>query len=84
MIYIDISLDENASDLDFEESLDKNHATPTLHNESEKSPISKPGLSFVFDFNENTSLFYCSSISGIDKVALGDHAAMAIDFKGEG
>jgi hypothetical protein len=28
-------------------------------------------------------MFFISS-SGIDRLALGDHAAMAIDFKGEG
>lgn len=43
MSHVDIYLDENANDLDFEESLDKNQATPTLHNESEKSPMSKQG-----------------------------------------
>ncbi|UJR16210.1 hypothetical protein I4U23_003120 [Adineta vaga] len=45
---------ENASELDFEESLDKN--------EPIKSSSIKPG---------------------IDRLALGDHAAMAVDFKGE-
>jgi len=44
-------LDENATDLDFEESLDKNHST--------------------LSSNKN-------------QLAFGDHAAMAIDFKGEG
>jgi hypothetical protein len=40
-------LDENANDLDFEESLDKNHTTPTLHNESMKSSPSKQSLFFI-------------------------------------
>jgi hypothetical protein len=42
-----IDLDENASDLDFEDSIDKNHATPTLHNDASKSSPSKPSLLFV-------------------------------------
>jgi collagen type IV alpha-3-binding protein len=50
---------ENENDLDFEDSIDKNHGTS---NELIKSSLSK---------------------QRIDKLALGDHAAMAIDFKGE-
>lgn len=37
-------LDENAPDLDFDESLEKNHST-SISNEDESTP-SKPSLSF--------------------------------------
>ena len=43
---IELSLDENANDLDFEDSIDKHHATPTQHNESIKSSVSKQSLFF--------------------------------------
>lgn len=46
---IHIHLDENAGDLDFEDSLDKTHSTPTVHQESEKPPLPKQSLSFVFN-----------------------------------
>ena len=72
-------LDENANDLDFEESLEKNHATPTLPNESMKTSPSKLSLFLLFN-----KLIFIISRLGIDRLALGDHAAMSIDFKGEG
>jgi hypothetical protein len=37
-------LDENANDLDFDDSIDKNPATPTLNNELNKSSLSKQSL----------------------------------------
>jgi hypothetical protein len=43
-------LDENANDLDFEDSIDKNHATPTLHNESIKTlPPKLSSFLFIFE-----------------------------------
>jgi hypothetical protein len=49
---IKIYLDENANDLDFEDSLDKNHATPALHNESMRTALSKQSLLNYFLFNK--------------------------------
>jgi hypothetical protein len=49
-------LDENANDLDFEDSIDKNHATPTLHNELIKTLPSKLS-SFLFIF-ERMFMYY--------------------------
>ncbi len=73
-------LDENANDLDFEESLDKNQATPTSHNEAIKISPSKLSLFLLY----NKFIYFVISRLGIDRQALDDHAAMSIDFKGEG
>ncbi|CAF0840962.1 unnamed protein product [Rotaria sp. Silwood1] len=53
---------ENATDLDFEESLDKHDSKLISNNDTIKNSSIKPK---------------------IDRLALNDHAAMAIDFKGE-
>lgn len=55
---INIYLDENAGDLDFEDSLDKSHPTPTVNSESEKTPLPKPSLSFVFNFENKIYRFF--------------------------
>ncbi|CAM2700295.1 unnamed protein product [Rotaria socialis] len=53
---------ENVTDLDFEESLDKNDSKSILDGDTVRNPSIKPKF---------------------DRLALDDHAAMAIDFKGE-
>ncbi len=75
---IEIYLDENGNDLDFEDPIDKNHASPTPSNESSRTPLSKQSL--LCSFSRQFIIWFV----GIDRLAFGDHAAMAIDFKGEG
>ncbi|CAF4247928.1 unnamed protein product [Rotaria socialis] len=71
---------ENLQDLDFEEPLDKIHGTPTsLSSQVVKSSPSK--LSSIFIFYQ--CFIFLNKYLGIDRSALGDHAAMAVDFKGE-
>ncbi|CAF3787568.1 unnamed protein product [Rotaria magnacalcarata] len=71
---------ENLQDLDFEEPLDKIHGTPTsLSSQVVKSSPSK--LSSIFLFYQ--CFIFLNKYLEIDRSALGDHAAMAVDFKGE-
>jgi hypothetical protein len=46
-----------------------------------KNSSTKPSL-FIFFYVKKFLIVVL--LSGIDRLALGDHAAMSIDFKGEG
>ena len=74
-------LDENAADIDFEESLDRHPSASTSPAYSMGPGSLKQSLSMARNEPRSIHTLVCLEI---DPMALVDHAAMAIDFKGEG
>lgn len=80
--FITYYIDENATDLDLEEPLDKNPSPSISNDDTIKNLSIKPSLYFFYS-NDFLAMFVFFLLE-IDRLALVDHAAMAVDFKGEG
>ena len=74
--------DENANDDDFEDSLDKTQTASTFQQDVEKNLLGKTSL--IISTDDDHWTLNSSFVLEFDRLALNDHAAMAIDFKGEG